>query len=116
MAAPGLPGHVQSPYSYAAQHSHHGSRANSIINVVTVAELTGDNTIKVQHQHIERVNAAGDGSSFDNERDPLDFPNPWSKIRHDYREYFAEFFGTMLLICFGNGGKLIFTDFKRKIY
>lgn len=47
LLAPALPGHVAAPYSYAATH---GSRANSIINVVTVAEMTGDNTIKVQHQ------------------------------------------------------------------
>lgn len=47
ISAPALPGHVAAPYSYAATH---GSRANSIINVVTVAEMTGDNTIKVQHQ------------------------------------------------------------------
>lgn len=44
--APGLPAHVVSPYSYAAQHS----RNNSIVNLVTVAELTADKSIKVQHQ------------------------------------------------------------------
>lgn len=31
------------------------------------------------------------------------FPNSWSRVRYRFREFFAEFFGTMMLILFGDG-------------
>jgi len=31
------------------------------------------------------------------------FPNAWSRVRYQFREAFAEFFGTMILVLFGNG-------------
>lgn len=31
------------------------------------------------------------------------FPNAWSRVRYQFREAFAEFFGTMVLVLFGNG-------------
>jgi hypothetical protein len=34
---------------------------------------------------------------------PDQFPNRWAKIRNDYKEPFAEFWGTCILILFGNG-------------
>lgn len=31
------------------------------------------------------------------------FPNAWTRVRYRFREFFAEFFGTMILILFGDG-------------
>lgn len=31
------------------------------------------------------------------------FPNAWSHVRYRFREFLAEFFGTMILILFGDG-------------
>lgn len=45
LLAPALPGGVLQPYGYEAQHSRNGSA----VNVITVAEMQGDQ-IKVQHQ------------------------------------------------------------------
>lgn len=31
------------------------------------------------------------------------FPNTWSHVRYRFKELFAEFFGTMILVLFGDG-------------
>jgi hypothetical protein len=76
---------MASPFSYAQQQSNHNSHVH-----IPISSLTADN-LALQHQHIERAEPFG----ADND-DPLDFPNAWCKIRYEYREYFAEFLGTML--------------------
>lgn len=47
--------------------------------------------------------ARGSGDSCDSVTLSDAYNNSWMRVRHRYKEYFAEFFGTALLIIFGNG-------------
>lgn len=81
-------------------HDHAGPAITS--SAVAAAFSASSQMEKHEKGELTELSVGPDGFS-DIAGGPPQFPNRWAKIRNDYKEPFAEFLGTAILIIFGNG-------------
>lgn len=93
----GLASGAQTPHNRGSLDHSDPSATTSAVT----AAFSGTSMEKGEREHLSELTKGQDGFS---EVAPAPvFPNRWAKIRNDYKEPFAEFLGTMILILFGNG-------------
>lgn len=74
-------------------------------DVITSSKDSGESVSKdgTARKIMDPVEAERGVIDGDSDADEYEFPNPWAKIRYQFREPFAEFLGCVILMTFGDG-------------